>query len=61
MDHESGEHEDQEHLEPVAADTDGQQASGEAAPVAIDVAKLTEKVYQLMLHDLRLERARGAR
>jgi hypothetical protein len=29
--------------------------------VAIDVAKLTEKVYQLMLHDLRLERARGAR
>jgi hypothetical protein len=60
VDHESDEHDDAE-LEHVAADADGQKASGEAAPVAIDVAKLTEKVYQLMLHDLRLDRARGAR
>lgn len=28
---------------------------------AIDIDKLTEKVYQLMLEDLRLERARGVR
>jgi hypothetical protein len=61
VDEKSGEHEDPEHLEPVAADAHEQKASGEAAPVAIDVAKLTEKVYQLMLHDLRLDRARGAR
>ena len=56
MDSESGEHED----EHVAADAEEQKASGDAPAVAIDVAKLTAKVYRLMLDDLRLERARGA-
>lgn len=31
-----------------------------SAPAPIDVQALAEKVYQLMLADLRLERARGA-
>ena len=57
MDSESGEHDD----EHVAADADQQKASGEAPAAAIDIAKLTAKVYRLMVEDLRLERARGAR
>lgn len=57
MDNESGEHEEVEH---VAADEQEQKAPGEAPAAAIDVAKLTAKVYQLMLDDLRLDRARGA-
>jgi hypothetical protein len=31
-----------------------------AEPAAIDLERLTEKVYKLMLAELRLERARGA-
>lgn len=38
--------------------TPGAQPATPAPPV--DVRKLAEKVYQLMLADLRLERARGA-
>lgn len=34
-------------------------AQQEAAP-PIDVRKLADKVYRLLLNDLRLERARGA-
>ena len=57
MDNESGEHDD----EHVAADADEQKASGDAPAAAIDIAKLTAKVYRLIVEDLRLERARGAR
>ena len=57
MDDESGEH-DAEH---VASDEPEQKASGDAPAAPIDVAKLTAKVYRLLLEDLRLERARGAR
>lgn len=35
-------------------------AEGKGQP-EIDIDKLAEKVYQLMLEDLRLDRARGAR
>ena len=57
MDEESGEHE----AEHGAADEHEQKASGDAPVAAIDLAKLTAKVYRLMVEDLRLERARGAR
>ena len=57
MDEESGEHE----AEHAAADEPEQKASGDAPAAAIDLAKLTAKVYRLMVEDLRLERARGAR
>lgn len=57
MDEEADEHV----AEQVAADEHEQKASGDAPAAAIDLAKLTAKVYQLMVEDLRLERARGAR
>jgi hypothetical protein len=40
--------------EPVPAD-------GQQSPAAVDVAQLADKVYKLMLADLRLGLARGER
>ena len=57
MDEESGEHE----AEHAGADEHEQKGSGDAPVAAIDLAKLTAKVYRLMIEDLRLDRARGAR
>lgn len=34
---------------------------GQAQPTGIDVKQLAERVYRLMLEDLRLDRARGER
>jgi len=58
VDDESGQ---QEQVEHVPADEHEQKASGEAPAPAIDLDKLTAKVYRLMVEDLRLDRARGAR
>ena len=56
MDIESNEHED----EDIAGGPHEQKAPGDAPAGAIDIAKLTAKVYRLMLDELRLEQARGA-
>ena len=57
MDDESGEH--NEHA--ASAEHEPQTPSGDAPAAPVDLAKLTAKVYRLLLEDLRLDRARGAR
>jgi hypothetical protein len=61
VDHEFGEHDDGEHVAGDEHEHDAQKAPDGAPAAAIDVAKLTAKVYRLMLDDLRLDRARGVR
>jgi hypothetical protein len=57
VDDESG-----EQNEHAASDEHEQKApAGDAPPAPVDLATLTAKVYRLLLEDLRLDRARGAR
>jgi hypothetical protein len=47
--------------EPAGPAGDGQQAGGDGgSPPAIDIEALAAKVRQLMIDELRLEKARGA-
>jgi hypothetical protein len=51
---------DEQGGEPVAAHQQQEEAHDAAPAGGVDIAKLTAKVYLLMLDELRLERSRGA-
>ena len=47
--------------EPAARSGDVAPPKTDGRPAAVDIQQLAERVYRLMLADLRLERARGER